>query len=90
MRYGSYCMDGYFGHGMTNGFTHGMNYFGYGSYLLVIAGVVLIFALLFIIFVHNKNKKNISISEAQEALKMRYVNGEISEEEYQRMKKMIQ
>lgn len=81
MRYGS-CIDGYFGHGMS--------YFGYGSHWLVWAGVIAIIAILFVAFVHNKKKKSIFSSEADEALKMRYVNGEITEEEYQKKKKMIQ
>lgn len=81
MRYGS-CMNGYF--------RNGMNYFGFGSHLFVGAILILIVALLFITFVHNKKKKSITTSEAEETLKMRYVNGEITAEEYQKMKKMIQ
>ncbi|MDD3417769.1 MAG: SHOCT domain-containing protein [Lachnospiraceae bacterium] len=81
MRYGN-CMDGFFG--------HGMNYLGFGSHLFVGAFIILIVALLFIAFAHNKKKRSISTSEAYETLKMRYVNGEITEEEYQKMKKMIQ
>lgn len=81
MRYGN-CVDGYLG--------HGMNYAGFGPHLMAGAVIILIIALLFIAFAHNKKKKGISTSEAEETLKMRYVNGEISEEEYQKMKKMIQ
>jgi len=75
-------MDGFFGHGMS--------YFGFGSHLFVGAFIILIVALLFIAFAHNNRKRSISTSEADETLKMRYVNGEITEEEYQKMKKMIQ
>jgi uncharacterized membrane protein len=85
MRYGN-CIDGYFGHGLSNG----MGYYGSGSYLLWMTGIIIIIAVLFIAFVYNKKNKNISYHEAAEALILRYVNGEITEEEYQRMKKMIQ
>jgi len=85
MRYGN-CIDGYFGHGIT----HGMSYWGFGSYWYIGAIAITIIALLFIAIVHNKKKKGVSTSEAEETLKMRYVNGEITEEEYQKMKKMIQ
>ena len=81
MRYGN-CMDGFFG--------HGIDYFGGGSHLFVAAFIILIVALFFIASAHNKKKRSISTSGADETLKMRYVNGEITEEEYQKMKKMIQ
>lgn len=83
MRYGN-CIDGYFG----RGFTGGMGYFGYGPHMFLIVGLIVIITLLIIIFLHNR-KKNLSSNEAQEALKVRYVNGDITEEEYKKMKKMI-
>lgn len=89
MRYGNCmdgnCIDGNLGHGISQG----MNYIGFGSHWLFGVIVIIVIALLFIAFVHNKKMKSFSFSEAEEALKMRYVNGEISEEEYQKMKKMI-
>lgn len=85
MRYGN-CINGNFGHGIT----HGLSYFGFGSHLLIGAIIIIIIALLFITIIHNKKKIIVSSSESEETLKMRYVNGEITEEEYQKMKKMIQ
>lgn len=85
MRYGN-GMYGYLGRGITNGMGH----YGYGSDLLLMTGIIIIIAVIFIAFVYNKKNKSISYNEAAEALKLRYVNGEITEEEYQRMKKMIQ
>ncbi|MDK2808378.1 MAG: hypothetical protein PWP24_1113 [Clostridiales bacterium] len=84
MRFGS-CMDEFYGRGIP----HGMSYFGGGSYLFFSLMVLAIIALLFVAFVHNRKKKNDLNHEAEEALKIRYVNGEITEEEYQRMKKII-
>lgn len=85
MRYEN-CMDGYLSHGSA----HGMSYFGYGSHLFVSTIIIIIIALLIFAFLHHKKKNSTSSSEAAEILKMRFVNGEITEEEYLRMKKIIQ
>lgn len=86
MRYGS-CMNGYFG----NGVTHGMNYVGMGAHLFGGIIILLLITLLVVALVrYGKKNKGTSTSAAEDALKMRYVNGEITEEEYQKMKKMIQ
>jgi putative membrane protein len=70
--------QGCFGYGFMN---HGWN-------MLIIIGVLLITTLLIYIFVHNRKKialKNSSI----EILKLKYVQGEITEEEYLRRKSVI-
>lgn len=86
MRYGN-CLNGAFGHGAT----HGMNYIGMGAHLFGGVIILLLVALLAVVLVrYGKKHKGTSTSAAEETLKMRYVNGEITEEEYQKMKKMIQ
>lgn len=79
--------NGNFGGGrcLGNGFAHG--FMGSGGIILII-GVLIIIALLFFILVHNKKKKVIN-NEVEEILKMKYVKGEITEEEYLRRKEII-
>jgi len=50
---------------------------------------LIILALLFAVLVNNKKKKSLPLSEAEEILRTRFVNGEITKEEYQKMKKVI-
>lgn len=87
MRHGNF-LDG--GPGAGHGLAQGMHYAGYGFELFLVLGVVAIIALLFVIFVHNNKKRNVSASEAEEKLKMRYVSGELTLEEFEKMKKVIQ
>jgi putative membrane protein len=80
-------MNEYFGHGAT----HGMNYVGMGTHLF--AGVIILLLVTLIVVAlirYGKMNRSTSASASEETLKMRYVNGEITEEEYQKMKKMIQ
>jgi putative membrane protein len=80
-------MNEYFGHGATPG----MNYFGMGTHWFAGVIVILLITLLVVALLrYGKKNKDTSTSAAEETLKMRYVNGEITEEEYQKMKKMIQ
>ena len=83
-----------YGRGYTgSGFSENARGFGYGFMnngwgMLVVIAVLLIIALLIYIFVHNRNKK-VSQSSVFEVLKMKYVQGEISEEEYLKRKEVI-
>jgi hypothetical protein len=54
-------------------FGRGMNYFRFGSHLFIGAIIILIVALLFIAFAHNKRNKRVSNSDADKTLKMQYV-----------------
>jgi len=81
---------------MYRNFSQGFNgygtcpafgYFHNGWSVVVGIGLLVTIALLFYIFVHNK-KKRIS-SDALEILKLQYVRGEISEEEYLRRKSLV-
>lgn len=65
----------------------GLGFFNNQWGIIAGIGIVVIIALLFILFVHNK-KKRVSY-EALEILKLQYVKGEISEEEYYRRKSLI-
>lgn len=78
------CMHGYWGQGIS----HGMPGFGHGLFWMCgTIAVVVVIAL--IAFFHMKKKGGAPSGEAEELLKMRYINGEITEEEYRKMKKMI-
>lgn len=78
------CFDGYYGHGITNG----MNYFDLGGLILIGIGVIILSVLVTLLIVKGK-KKNHSLNEAEEMLKLRYAKGEISEEDYKKMKKLL-
>ena len=60
---------------------------GWGTLMLV--AVVLAAIVLSILVVKKSNKKDTS-KEALERLKIRYVNGELSEEEYLQKKKVLE
>lgn len=89
--FGNYCMDGFgYGYGGHHLYDRmGMFGHGYGFMTWIILGAVVIIALLFAVFVHNKNKKQSNLSQAEEILKTRFANGEITSEEYQNMKKVL-
>lgn len=78
-----YLNQGFYGGGVC----HGLGYFNNGWSIVIGIGLLVIIALLFYHFVHNK-KKRVS-SEALEILKLKYVNGEISEEEYFKRKSLL-
>lgn len=92
MRFGN-CMNGYFGGGMHGYFGNGMHgglfYGGMGYGMMCLAGVVIISALLFAFLMNNKKKRSQIPGEAEEILRTRFANGEITKEEYQKMKKVI-
>ena len=76
-----------------SGFSEHTRYFENGFMnngwcMLIAVGVILIIALLVFIFVHNRKKK-VSNNSLVEVLKMKYVQGEISEEEYLQRKEVI-
>lgn len=75
---------GFFGPGGCFGFGSGL-WFPYvvGAILLVI-GILMIFMIL-----KKKNNTSHISSEAIEMLKMKYVNGEITEDEYLKRKSVI-
>lgn len=80
-----------FRNGYMNGYGFGNNY-GYmnnGWGFLIIFGVLAILALLIFVIVHNSNKKKLH-DESLEILKMRFVRGEITEEEYLRRKSVLE
>ena len=83
------CVEEFAGQGM-NRIGHGMNGMGFGVHWIIGALVVALIVTIILLIVYNKKKKGVSNSEAEETLKMRFVNGEISEEEFQKMKKSIQ
>lgn len=75
-----------------NGF-YGRNCLGFGLFsngwnALYGLGLFVLIILLFYIIVHNKNKRLYS-DAAVENLKMKYVQGEITEEEYLKRKDLI-
>lgn len=79
----------YFNQGFNgNGFCPGLGYFNHGWGMIAGIGLIITIALLFYLFVHNK-KKRVS-SEALEILKLQFVKGEITEEEYFRRKSLLE
>lgn len=81
----------YFNQGVSgfrsNGICPGFRYFNNGWSIIIGISLIITIALLFYYFVHNKKKRE--YSEASEILKLQYVKGEISEEEYFRRKSLL-
>jgi putative membrane protein len=81
--------DGNFGNGNFGyGRCLGLGAF-HGGWILLIIGILIILALLFFFLVHNRKKKIVG-NEAVEILKMKYVKGEITEEEYFRRREVVE
>jgi len=66
----------------------GQGFMNHGVGMAVVIGALLIIALLIFIFVHNSNKK-VTKDSAVDVLKMKFVQGEITEEEYLKRKEVI-
>lgn len=78
----------YFNQGLNrNGICPAFGYFNNGWSIAIGIGLIITLALLFYLFVHNKKKR--ASSEAFEILKLQFVKGEISEEEYFRRKSLL-
>ena len=75
------------------GFNHCLwfaNRFFYGGWgMLALAGIVLATGILIFLVLKSNKKKDYS-KEALERLKIRYVNGELSEEEFLQKKKVLE
>lgn len=75
------------------GFNHCLwfsNRFFYGGWgMLALAGILLAAGILIFLVLKNNKKKDNS-KDALERLKIRYVNGELSEEEYLQKKKVLE
>ncbi len=56
---------------------------------LAIAAVVVIVAVTLIVVLSSKKKRQVHSSDALEALKLRYIKGELSEEDYLKMKDVV-
>lgn len=82
-------MYGNFNQGLSNNrLCSGFGYFNNGWSIIAGIGLIIAIALLFYLFIYN-NKKRTS-SEAFETLKLQFVKGEISEEEYVRRKSLLE
>jgi putative membrane protein len=78
----------YFNQGFNNnGFCPGFGYLNNGWGIIAGIGLIITIALLFYLLVYNKKKR--TSSEALEILKLQFVKGEISEEEYFRRKSLL-
>lgn len=77
-----------FDNGLYGGNCLGFGLFNNGWSTLIGGGLFVLMIVLFIIIVHNKNKRMHS-DAAIENLKIRYVQGEITEEEYLRRRDFI-
>lgn len=80
-------MYGYFNNGYY-GSASCFRFFNNGWGILITLGVIVTISLLFYLFVHN-NKRMTSYDAASENLKMKYVQGDITEEEFLRRKDII-
>jgi len=77
----------------NNGFYGDNGCLGYGFlnngwHMYILIGAFLTIALLIYFFVHN-NKKRLSNHSTLEMLKMKYVQGDITEEEYLKRKQVL-
>lgn len=78
--YGGYC-----GEGAVEGFRHGSMYMGHG---MIFEGLILLLIVIGIFMFFRSKNKHVQITPAEvtspaiEALKMRFVKGEIDETEY--------
>jgi len=67
-----------------------MGYGIYGGIFMWILLVAVAVALIYYIFARNKNNPDFSKEDSMEILKKRYARGEISKEEFDRIKKEIE
>lgn len=65
-----------------------LRFFNNGWGILIAFGVIITISLLFYFVVHNSKRKT-SYDAASENLKMKYVQGDITEEEYLKRKDVI-
>ncbi|HWT74758.1 MAG TPA: SHOCT domain-containing protein [Mobilitalea sp.] len=85
--------NGYYGG--NDYFNNGMyGYMHYGLGILVVIGILIFAAVIIYLLVHKSSRGNTSTTPGTpdpvlEALKMKYVRGEITEEEYLRRKDLI-
>jgi putative membrane protein len=82
--------NGFYGNG--NYYSNG-NCFGYGMFnngwnIIILIGVLIIIALVTYFLVQNNKKRTIN-NNALENLKMKYIQGEITEEEYLKRKDIL-
>lgn len=68
---------------LCSGLWLGHSWVGIGLAVLFVAAIVVVVVL------SSKGKKSKANDEAADALKLRYVKGEITEEEYQKMKDVL-
>lgn len=82
----------YFGRGFSGGyFGYGSPFWGIGGILMCVVCVLLVVvAAIFVVRVLKKAGRTHSSGEAMETLKLRYAKGEITEEEYLRIKKTLE
>ena len=78
-----------FRNGYMNGYGFMHNYGYNGWSFLIIFGVLAILSLLIFLIVHNSKQKKLH-GDSLEILKMKYVRGEITEEEYLRRKSVLE
>lgn len=71
----------YFGNGGCFGLFH-------NGWTLIVIGTIVTIAIIFFLWSHNKKKKYTS-DLAYETLKMKYVQGDITEEEFLKRKDLI-
>ncbi|MFA9376631.1 MAG: hypothetical protein ACERKZ_07745 [Lachnotalea sp.] len=86
---------GFYGSGYSSDYSSARGCIGYGYMnngwsIIIGIGILLTIALLIYILVHNKKKVITNQATSQEVLKMKYVQGEITEEEYLKRKNIIE
>lgn len=81
----------YFGRGFGGCFGYGSPFWGIGGILMGVVCVLLItVVIIFVVRALKKTGHLHSSAGAMEALKLRYAKGEITEEEYLRIKKTLE
>lgn len=85
--------ESYYGPQGHGGWNHMMGYGGYGGIFMLIILIVIAVVIIFIVTNRSKttgNSKNTTGESPTEILKKRYAKGEITKEEFDRLKKEIE
>ncbi len=78
------CTGGLLGHGMYSG----VNSMWYMPHLFL-GGLAVLLVIALVIILVRRNKKSYHHDDTEEILRRRYANGEITEEEYLKMKNLL-
>lgn len=79
-------------HGFWNGFCNGypwMSRWSWGGGIMMLIGLLLVVLVIYLLFRKKESGTDHSADSALEMLKRRFVNGEISREEFEEKKRIL-